>query len=220
MPSSSKPPLGTVIERAKQQLEHMIDLVPQVLILTDPTGIVVRTNEALLRWLKLSGYPGALGRHVKELLCGPDRPGGSPLAVFFDELFAGRGGGGPQDVRADVPGLGERPLRVTALAGRKTPGLVVIFVEDLTPLAEEAAMRLKKDKQEAAEKMTAELLHRVNHPLTIVLVRAYLLRLAVDADPVDRDELRRGIDEISRETERIAEILQRTRRIEDMEDEA
>ena len=40
--------LNRTIERAKQELEHMIDLNPQIMLLVNRSGVVVRTNKALL----------------------------------------------------------------------------------------------------------------------------------------------------------------------------
>ena len=37
------------IERAKQQLEHMIDLTPEAMLLVDRSGTILRANRAVLR---------------------------------------------------------------------------------------------------------------------------------------------------------------------------
>ena len=51
--SADRPVSETVLLRAKQELEHMIDLNPQGMALLDRSGIVRRANRALLELLDL-----------------------------------------------------------------------------------------------------------------------------------------------------------------------
>ena len=59
--------LHRTIERAKRELEHMIDLNPQIMLLVDNNGIVVRANLSLLRILGLSKFDEVVGRKIDEL---------------------------------------------------------------------------------------------------------------------------------------------------------
>ena len=70
-PKSVSPDLlNRTIERAKQELERMIDLNPQVMLLVTRNGGIVRANKALLdlEVLKPSEYKEALKALTKAVL--------------------------------------------------------------------------------------------------------------------------------------------------------
>lgn len=193
--------LSEVITRAKQELEEMIDLTPVTMVLVDKDGTVVRANRALLRLLGSMGFPEVLGRRLRDLF--PAEEEG-----FFAGMLDVHGGYQVRDVSVALPD-GDRTLRFTVLGlGRRT-NLRAALVEDVSHEQAEAVDLELKHKREAMRAVTGSLMHSINQPLTVIMVRAQLMLLELGKEDRDIDELRRNLQDIMEFTLQASQTLSR-----------
>ncbi|MCE9614100.1 MAG: PAS domain-containing protein [Lentisphaerae bacterium] len=206
LPTESAP-LGDLIQKAKTQLEQMIDLNPESMVLVNPAGDVLRANRAFVALLAADGYQGVLGRKLVELF---------PLEdlEFFSALLAGREGYDAREVSVRLGDGRERLLRFTVVGGRDAETLVVI-AHDATLERTQAELVEKAYKVEAIRALMGALMHHLNQPLTVVMIRAKLMQQAVEAGKVNTDELKSTFRDIMDLSMKMANIL---KKVEDSED--
>ncbi|MDD4869726.1 MAG: HD domain-containing protein [Kiritimatiellae bacterium] len=198
--------INRTIERAKQELEHMIDLNPQVMLLVDQTGKVVRANRALLELLGLPDFKKILGKGLNDLFPCEDK-------AFFLNLLASKGG---YDVREINVVLGPHNYRLMRFAVVSSDNEVsVIIVNDVTSEKEQAVHLEKKYKKEAIQALMGGLMHNVNQPLTVIMIQAQFMQLALEKGLTRPEDLKKELQNIMALTMQVADMLKTVERPKD-----
>lgn len=192
---------GPAIERAKRELEHMIDLHPQGMMLVDGQGHVQRANRALLRLVGAAGFAEVLGRSLVDLF-----PGIDPTQL----LTPGADASEARALSGETPGPDGRPrrLRLTAVGAGAETARYVVLAHDETDAAAPDAHAERRYKQEAVRALMGALMHTVNQPLTVIMIKAHLLHLAMEEGTAHPDDSRRSLQEIMRLTTQVSDLLQ------------
>lgn len=198
--------LREIIEKAKRELEHMMDLNPQVMLLVDPEGRVVRTNRSLLRFLGLESFGGALNMPLASLLQFSD-------TEFVAELL-GASGLRPLETQVTLPDGRERSLLFSIMSAGDND-LRVVTIDDVTLEKEESVHLEKEHKMAAVEALMGALMHNINQPLTVIMVTARLMHLALEKGTWDAEEFKKSLQEIMDLTMKVARLLDRAQRPKD-----
>ena len=192
-------PLQVKIEKAKRELEHMIALIPQVMLLVDPDGRISRANKALLELLGLQGgYPAVLGKRLEELF------GGN---AGVKKLLQRRTGNRELEADIKLPDGQLHPLHFKVVGVGTEGELSVVMVSDVGAEKQHAASMEVRHKTEAVKAVAGALMHNVNQSLTVIMVNAQLLNLMLEKGLMNTVELGNSLNDIVRETTLIAEIL-------------
>jgi putative nucleotidyltransferase with HDIG domain len=192
--------VNKALERAKQELEQMIDLNPQGMMLATRAGEVVRANRALLEILGQNDFRPILGKRLEELF--PCRE-----ATFFKRLLRATSGYEMGETPVGTKADGGRTFRFTVVNPGTKGDLFVMIVNDVTGEREKAKHLEKAYKQEAVRALMGALMHNINQPLTVILVRAHLLRMALEKSGQQSDELKKNIHDIVTLTLQISDTL-------------
>ena len=186
------------IERAKQELEQMIDLNPQVMLLADREGRITRANRALLDLLGLPGYPEVLGKRIEELF-----PGKEAVRKLLARRKVDKG----QDIEVRLRDGRARVLHFTVVGAGAKGELSVVVINDVGADRERAAFLELKHKKDAVNTVAGALMHNVNQSLTVIMVNAQLMNLMVEKGQINAADVRNSLQDIVKETTRIAEVL-------------
>lgn len=192
--------LNETIAQARDELTHMIDLNPQVMLLVDPANIVLRANKALVKLLGLSHYNDALHRPLTELFPCDDPD-------FFSDLMRDQPRGADREAQISLPNGDRRPLRFRLVGAGRHAEQFVVIVYDATDEKQEEERTEKEHKKEAVEALVGGLMHNMNQPLTVMLVRAQLLHLAMEKGTVEPDDIKKGLQDIMRMTLQVSEMI-------------
>jgi putative nucleotidyltransferase with HDIG domain len=194
--------LNRTIERAKQELEHMIDLNPQIMLLVNRSGVVVRTNKALLDLLHYHDYSEALGKRLEDMFPCKDM-------VFFSRLIDDPSGAcEPRDATITLNDGTTRMLRFTGVGSGAGKDLNVIIIGDATAEKEQAARTEKRYKKEAVQNLMGALMHNINQPLTVIMVKSQLMHLGIEKGNVKPADMSRDLQDIMKLTMHIADTLE------------
>jgi len=193
------------IEKAKQELERMIDLNPQIMMLVTHDGVIVRTNRALLTLLSMSDFGEVLESRFEEVF----RFSEDPLSL---DLMALQKEEEPAESEVVVPGGRKLVLKFSVVGFGRESDLFVVIIEDVTGAKEHAADLEKKHKKEAVQEIVGALMHTINQWLTVIMMRVQLQQLAVEKGTVSPDELRDSLQEILRLSMKIADTLETAKR--------
>lgn len=191
-------PVQEKIEKAKRELEQMIDLNPQVMLLVDTKGCVTRANKALLALLGLTDYPQVLGKRMDDLF-----PGNGDVSRLMVQRKENR------EIEAEVALAGDRRhvLRFTIVGADAEGELAVIMVSDVGAEKDEAESLAIRHKTEAVKAVAGALMHNVNQSLTIIMVNAQLMNLTLEKGGADPSELMDRLKDVVKETISIADVL-------------
>jgi len=169
--------LAAIIERAKQQLQHMIDLNPEGMLLVDAELIVTRANRAFLDLTGVTDFGSALGKRLDSLISFDD-------PEFAERLPAGKPGDDAMETEVGLAGGNKRIFRFTVVGSEAASGFWVLMVRE------------KTHKKEAAHQLTGALMHHMNQPLTVIMVTANLLKMELEKGEIDPEKLREGLEKI------------------------
>jgi nitrogen-specific signal transduction histidine kinase len=194
--------LARIIEKAKSELERMIDLNPQVMLLVDDDGNVRRANRAALDLLSHSGYGELLGRPLASLFDCADRD-------FLPRLLANRSGLSGAETDASLPGRGVRRLQFSMVGAHGAGGNRVLLIEDLTESRRQEEALRRSLRRETVGELVGALMHNINQRLTVIVCRTQLLSLAAERGETALPDFRRGLAEIGRMVEAIDHTLRR-----------
>jgi nitrogen-specific signal transduction histidine kinase len=180
--------VAEAIQRAKVQLEHMIDLNPECMVLVDQDGQVLRANRAFLELLHEGQFQSVLGSPLANLFPSVER-------AFFTSLLANKTNHSWFEKNEKMAEGGERRLQFGVLSGGASSEALVVIVHDVTRDQEKSALLEKGFKVEAVQALMGALMHHLNQPLTVVMIRA--LRSSFDKHPFGScrrlgDSARRG----------------------------
>ena len=190
---------AAAIEKAKHELEQMIDMCPQIMLLVGAEGKVLRTNRASLDMLGKTGYAEVLGQPLKHLFdCGD--------VDLFDQLMACEGAIREMEAEIHLPGRGRHPLKFS-LIGRPASEVHVLLIQDVTDAKSYEAEQKHTHRQEAIQELVGALMHTINQHLTVISVRAKLMTMAIEKGEGHPEELKRGLADITDLTLKIADTL-------------
>lgn len=188
-----------LIQRAKQQLQHMIDLLPQMIVLTDEQGTVVRVNRRMLEFMGDSDYSEILQK---------------PLFKIFPEMteeFLRRMLDAPDEAHDNIISINDSSktphlCRFNIIKSATQTGLFVVMIEDTTNDSNAAELELNH-KRDAVRAVSGALQHHLNQPLTVIMVRTRLLQQALEKGNPDLEHIQRDIYDILNQTERIGDLI-------------
>jgi HD-GYP domain-containing protein (c-di-GMP phosphodiesterase class II) len=193
--------LSKVIERAKQQLERMIDLNPQVMLLVDKDARVVRANRAFLDFVKVGAFPKALGKSLDDFFSCDD-------PQFFRNILKSGGGYASHEKHVKVCNETNRMIQFSIVGpGNRTDPSVVV-IQDVTDEKQREASIEKQHKKEAVKALAGALMHNINQPLTVIMVQAQMMQVAVEKGNIDPDELKKNLQDIMQLTTQIADLVE------------
>ncbi len=193
--------LNETIKRAKQELEHLIDLNPTVMLLIDANTVIIRANKALLRLLNRHRFDEVLTKRLDEIF------------QFNDPSFVKNFTSEPRDDKtcqtmATIPDQGLRLLEFTLIGSESAPDLLSVIVEDITT-AKELSVNMEKElKKEAVNALAGALMHHINQPLTVIMIKAQLAQLAIEDGSPKANDLRNELQSIVRSAAQIAGLLE------------
>lgn len=221
---STRPPetpddLVRLIENAKTQLEHIIDASPQGILLTDVTGTIMRVNQSLLNLLNKDSFADVLGQPISELFPSPNPSEAGFVSGLLDSAIAS-----PTQVSHEVEfslaGRGPCVLNFTLLSStRYANELIVVMIEDITDRKQAELVREREHRTAASRAIIAAILHELNQPLTVIVVRANLLRMAHTDGSLAPDELAAGLTDILEQANLCSEKLAAARDLREFVDE-
>ena len=186
------------IERAKKELERMIDLNPAVMLLVDRAGTIVRANRALLSLLGAGAFSDILGHPFSEIFAGGE--------VLF-EPSAPAGADVVREAEIEMPDGRKRTFQITLVGAGRDADVSVIVIRDLTDERRLSQTREVETKKEAVNALAGALAHRINQSLTVIVVRAHLLQRMLDRQAVEDTEIRRNLQDVVDEAAQIADVL-------------
>lgn len=189
------------IARAKNELEEMIDLNPQVIMLLDEHGRIARANKATLDFFKIADYSEILYKDLKMLL-----PGSSEK--ILTDLLEQPKGYHSIELTADMPKTGARTLKLSLVSSGKSRESSILIINDVSGESEKAKKLEKKHKKEAVQALTGALMHNINQPLTVIMMRAQMVKVAIQRNTIDPAEVRRSLDDVMKLAMKIADMLQ------------
>jgi nitrogen-specific signal transduction histidine kinase len=194
--------LGSIIRRAKTELEQMIDMNPQIMLLVDPDRRVLRANRAVLNLLGKTSFGAVLGQPIDALFdCGDAR--------FFPRLMARQDSVASGEAIVSLPNRNAHALRFSIVAGRDATAPGVVIVEDVTEEKQRDEDLRRAHRKEAIRELAGALMHTINQHLTVINVRARLLTMAVERGTATPGELKDGMADITDVTLKIADTLNR-----------
>jgi signal transduction histidine kinase len=210
--ASASDEVNEKIGRAKRQLEQMIDLAPQIMLLMTPDGTVIRANKPLLQLLELEGFGDVLGKRLQDLFSCEDEG-------FFDDLLAQRSGYAAREVEATPGRARVRSLLFTVIGRESDAESFVVVVHDVTEEKAKQREAEQSHKSEAVRALMGALMHHLNQPLTVIMVRAKLLSVALEKGDIDPAEMRKTMQDIMGLAMDMAETLKRVEEAEEFSTE-
>ncbi len=191
--------LNQAIKQAKHQLEQMIDLTPQVMLLVDRGGMIVRSNAALLQLLDVSTFDRVLRKQLSEVFLTQDG--------VFASLLEDQSGFSAIEVPVRLKQNRESVVRFTLIGTDNNSEICVLLVDDITEEKEKADNLERKHKTEAVGAVAGALMHHVSQPLTAILARSQLMSLSLESGDADKTQMKNSLQDIVRLTEQIATTL-------------
>lgn len=188
------------IVNAKQQLERMIDLTPQIMLLVDSQGVILRANKATLEFLGLADFTDVLGARIYDLFkCGAQD--------IWSRLLIGEARNKTEESDIHLQDGTARTVKCMAIASGSGAGAYVVIVYDITDDKQREQVLEKKHKLEAVKALTGALMHNINQYLTVIMVRSQLMSAALAKEDCQLEEMRGDLEEISSLSLKIAELL-------------
>lgn len=208
---TNKENIHEIIERAKQQLERMIDLAPQAMLLLDSGDVIRRVNRTFLELLGLSDFNAVLGKRISDVFPGESRDIVRHEQNAEDALPCAPAGerecSRTWETETRMSDGRVRLLRFSIMGSGGEAGLSVAMAHDVTRHREWLAHLAKEHKKEAVVEIVGALMHNINQPLTVISIRAGLAEAALANVDVP-DEVRENIREISGLAMQIAGMLE------------
>ncbi len=196
---SSDVDINRKIEKAKHELEHMIDLNPSIMLLVDDSGTIIRANKALLQLLTLEDFTNILSKKLDVVFSCEDN-------CFFEGLVKDRSLCKKTEATFTISG-NKHLLKFTIIDSSGNVDLFAMIINDVTSENEQATQREKQHKKEAVQALVGALLHNVNQPLTVIMMRAQLMHLELNKGDLQPDALAVSLRDIMRLTTDIAALL-------------
>ncbi len=194
--------VNPVLELAKKQLEQMIDLNPDIIMLIDNSGRIMRVNKAFMIFAGSSDYKSVLGHNVTEIF-------NVRRKSALEKLISGESKAHSIECEANITGGATKNLLFIAVTGEKKSDLKVVLVKDITEEKATGRRLEKKLKMQAVEELTGALMHSINQPLTVITVEAQLMGMAIQRDKIIPEEFQRSLADIAEKSLEIAATLQK-----------
>jgi CheY-like chemotaxis protein len=125
-----------------------------------------------------------------------------------------------EEIELSLAGRGPCVLNFTLLSSAGSPDeLIVVMVEDVTDRKQAELAREREQRSAASRAIIAALLHELNQPLTVVMVRANLLRMANADGSLSPEDLGAGLEDILEQANLCSEKLAKAERLREFVDE-
>jgi nitrogen-specific signal transduction histidine kinase len=196
------------IGRAKQELEHMIDMNPQCMLLVSSDGIVMRCNRALLCMLSVSGFGDVLGKSLSEVFPGWQE-------TEWRNVLAHEPGISEGEVTLDLPEEAHQTLQFNVVGSGTGADLCVMLVSNVTEAKRFAASLEKTHKKEAVKELVGALMHSINQRLTVITVRAKLMAMSLEKGTQEPMDMKQSLNDIMGLTMQIAQTMDRINKADD-----
>lgn len=187
------------IEKAKRELEHMIDLNPSIMLLVDRHGNIIRANKALLKLVRADNFTNILNKKIENVF-------DCTIPKFFHNLLRSNAEEHGMEALFTINNS-EHILRFTVVESGSDGELQALIINDVTGEKEEKTHLEKEHKKEAVKALVGALLHNINQPLTVIMMRAQLMHLELEKGKLQPAELTGSLRDIMRLTTDIAALL-------------
>lgn len=188
------------IHNAKLQLEQMVDLAPQVMLLINKDGVVIRANLAFLKLLGTSDFNSVLNRKMVDFFKFNDTD-------FLDTILSVENYA-LYEMDTTLATGASGCFRYTVVGIQNQKDLMVLIIEDITSSKEAAVKNAKMQKASTVKELAGALMHSINQRLTVINMRSKLLLMAMDAGGVfNTEEHRESLYNIMDLSMEIAGIL-------------
>lgn len=172
------------IHNAKLQLEHMVDLAPQVMLLITKNGIIERANLAFLKMLGTSDFNSVINRKISSFFKFED-------STFLESLLS-VDNYAMYEMETTLTTGASGCFSYTVVGVQNQKDLMVLIVEDVTSHKEAAIQDAKEQKSSTVKELAGALMHSINQRLTVINMRSKLLLMAMDSGEVFNTEEHRG----------------------------
>ncbi len=199
----------TLEEKSREVLQHLRDIInysADAIVVTDPQGRIRTWNEGAATLLGRSEkeargknlgllFPGAQGRRVRaDMLAGLSR----------GETIRDR------EINFHTPTGEPRYLSLTATPIRRADGglkAVSLIIRDLTERKKLIAQLVQTEKLASLGVIAAGMAHEINNPLTSISMHTQLLSIACQLKPEAEGYVEKIMEEISRISEIVNDLL-------------
>jgi len=192
--------LNRVIERAKQELEQMIDFTPDVMLLLDTEGTILRANRAVLTLLGSTRFHDVIRRPLQEVF--------HLDATAVRKLIDCKKPRTESVLQAEIGGR-TRPLRFAVMPAAHAAGWCVAFVEDVEEENRRTETMEQQFRREATRTLVCTLMHNINQPLTVILITAQLVKLNLERQDASVEDMKKHLQSIIKHTLQIGGMLKR-----------
>ena len=172
------------IHNAKLQLEHMVDLAPQVMLLINKQGVIVRANIAFLKLLGSSDFKKVVNSKISDFFQFED-------SLFLESLLSVNHYALYEMETVLTTGT-TGCFSYTVVGMQSQKDLLVLIIEDITSHKAAAIENAKEQKISTVKELAGALMHSINQRLTVINMRAKLLLMAMDSGGVFNTEEHRG----------------------------
>lgn len=200
--------LQQTIEKAKQELEQMIDLQPQIMLLMDASGHVSRANRACLNLLGITDFRAVLGKRLPDLFACCD-------TAALANLFSTEARSGTAESLVTLADGRNRRLRFTGVGEGRGRNVSVVMIRDVTEEDQERMLLEKEHKKTAVQVLMGALMHTINQPLTVIMAKAHLMHVGLQQGLTERQDMINSLQHIMQLTMQIAELMERMERPQD-----
>ena len=194
------------IHNAKLQLEHMVDLAPQVMLLVNKDGVIVRANLAFLKLLGSSDFKSVLDKNISDFFTFKDSS--------FQETILSVDNYGLYEMETSISNGLTGDFSYTIVGVQNQKELMVLIIEDLTLHKKKEVQDAKDQKKSTVKELAGALMHSINQRLTVINMRSKLLLMAMESGGVFNNEEHRGslynIMDLSMEIAAILDSLEGT----------
>ena len=172
------------IHNAKLQLEHMVDLAPQVMLLINQQGSIVRANLAFLKLLGSSDFKSIVNEKLSDFLKFKDSS--------FEEKLLSVNNYALYEMETTIATGVTGSFSYTVVGVQNQNDLKVLIIEDVTLHKEAELQNAKDQKVSTVKELAGALMHSINQRLTVINMRSKLLLMAMDSGGVFNTEEHRG----------------------------
>lgn len=188
-----------LVQSVKVQLQAMIDLNPDCMMMLDGDRCVTRANRAFVDLVGRNSFGEVLSTPVYRLFGLDDI---SPLAPIFsaEKDYS--------TCRVDVRLKGDkRTLEFCRVGGDENNQTVFVIVKDISNrLLEDIAVE-KQHKQAAVQQLVGAMMHHLNQPLTVIMLRAQILTASLKSGNYTENQILDALNEISKMAITLAKLL-------------
>lgn len=172
------------------------------MVLVDAQGTIVRANRAFLELLGIEDFRNVLGKSLADMFPSID-------SGFFKWIYECGSGYERREATESRHNRVHRQLQFGVVRPGSDSETLIIIVHDVTEERKEAAVLEKSYKVEAVQALMGALMHHLNQPLTVLMVRAKMMSLALENGTASTEEMKSTLTDIQDLSMKMANMLKK-----------